>query len=127
VLDISAHTFPNNTITNDTTKHLFPSLAVVGIILPSSLTTINASFYNTSTVTGGLESITIPAGVTSIAQNNFFYCGNLRRVTFEGNNTTIKSQSFPGAFASYYNSQTTKAGTYIGTPIGDTGMTWSKE
>ncbi|MCD8004010.1 MAG: InlB B-repeat-containing protein, partial [Clostridia bacterium] len=50
----------------------------------------------------GLESIVIPAGVTSIGSMAFFYCASLGEITFEGDAPSIASDAFYGVTATAY-------------------------
>jgi hypothetical protein len=92
----------------------FTTTSVVGVIFPEDVTNINAPF---SGVGGreapGLRSVTIPATVTSIGQNAFYYCSALVKVVFMGNNiATMESRRFEDSFISFYNNQSIKAGIY---------------
>ena len=50
----------------------------------------------------GLQSITIPAGVTEIASSAFSSCQSLREITFEGNAPQIASDAFKDVSATAY-------------------------
>jgi hypothetical protein len=125
ILDISACTAANNTITGNSygSGNNFNALSsdIKGIMLPSTLASIgNYAFYYCS----GLTSVTIPASVTSIGASAFAYCTVLTSVTFaEGSNITTQwnHNSFPGSPSesstnvslwTAYNTDS-KAGTYI--------------
>jgi hypothetical protein len=89
------------------------------IIIPSSVQTIGTSAFRNT----GLTSVIIPASVTSIANNAFRECANLTIVTFLGNNTELGgSNSFDNSFKTFYDSQSSKAGTYTWN-----GTTWTNQ
>ena len=52
------------------------------ISFPSTLKTIENWCFEGS----GIESISIPSTISEIGENTFYYCRNLKTVTFEGNN-----------------------------------------
>jgi hypothetical protein len=82
------------------------------------------AFTNMDFAEWGLRSITIPPNVSSIETQAFTTCENLIRITFEGNlvTTLAGNINFPNDFHSFYNDQTSKAGTYVWG-----GTSWSKE
>jgi hypothetical protein len=125
VLDLSNQTFTSfnpDTYTPSGLSGILTGNWIVDIKLPPMLETIGDElFVNSITAKAdGLRSITIPASVTYIGYNAFWYCENLARVIFEGNVGSIGSHAFnPSSFSTMvYNG----AGTYV-----KNGSTWSKE
>ena len=93
--------------------------ALKNITIPEGVTYIGNSSFQWCI---GLTSITIPASVTSISSNAFNGCTDLTSVTFQGNAAVIANvNSFPGSLKTFYDAQSTKAGTYT-----FNGTAWEK-
>lgn len=88
--------------------------ALTSIVLPSQLTTIDARAFESS----GLTSITIPASVTNISDDNpFFNCSSLTSVTVNSSNTYYTSDG-----GVLFNKAMTKLITY---PIAKSGTSYT--
>ncbi len=66
-------------------------ISLTTLILPSSVTSIGSSAFNSCT---GLISITIPTSVTSIGSSAFERCSRLKNITLPVSLTTIGSYAF---------------------------------
>jgi hypothetical protein len=98
ILDLSACSAANNTITGDweppTNNHfniIKDNIYVKGIKLPSTLTSIGMYAFSGCT---GLTSVIIPGNVTSIGWSVFFLCTSLTSVTIPQSVTSIEMFAF---------------------------------
>jgi hypothetical protein len=92
---------------------------LLSITIPNNITTIASGTFRSC---AALTSVTIPASVTSIGTNAFRDTG-LTSVTFDGSSAVIgNTNSFPNDLKTFYDQQSTKAGTYIWN-----GTAWTKQ
>jgi hypothetical protein len=92
---------------------------LVGLILPSSVTGVGSCALRNYQY---LKTITLPAGLTAIANSSCEGCTDITRITFLGGSAVNNGSKFPNSFDSFYNNQADKSGTYVWN-----GDTWSKE
>ena len=93
ILDLSGSTFSSidgNAFGSSTANNI--SLTLVGIVIPSTVTTIGDNAFRGTNIT----SINIPNSVRIIGNNAFAGCNNLTSVTIPNSVTSLGSSAFEG-------------------------------
>lgn len=72
---------------------------VKDMVVPDGITNITGIFYGCKSI----ESITIPASVTTMAEEGFYYCDNLKSIYFSDLDSFLNIDRIPATFGSNLN------------------------